>query len=242
MKICAAQTRPLKGDIQTNIANHKKLIALAIDNGADLIVFPELSLTGYEPGLAKDLATTKEDKRLDEFQQISDANKITIGLGVPTKSGAGVLISMIFFQPGRPRQIYSKQQLHSDEFPYFVGGDNQIILTIDDIKIAPAICYESLQPDHSEKAHKLGAKMYVASVAKTKHGVDKAEQHYPQIAGKYAMTVLMANCVGHCDNFESAGKSAVWNDKGNLAGQLDDKNEGLLIFDTDTAEVKKKIL
>jgi len=57
MKICVAQTRPVKGDIQSNIENHKKFIDLAVSGGADTIIFPELSLTGYEPELAKELAT-----------------------------------------------------------------------------------------------------------------------------------------------------------------------------------------
>jgi len=60
MKICIAQTTPIKGDIEKNIENHKKLIALSIQENADIIVFPELSLTGYEPKLVKELATTKE--------------------------------------------------------------------------------------------------------------------------------------------------------------------------------------
>jgi predicted amidohydrolase len=94
MKICAAQTRSIKGDIQNNIAIHKKLIDLAIANGADLIIFPELSLTGYEPTLAKELATNQDDGRFDDFQEISDANQMTIGVGVPTKSPAGICISM----------------------------------------------------------------------------------------------------------------------------------------------------
>lgn len=64
MKICAAQTRPFKGDIQKNIDTHKKLINLAVSNGADLIFFPELSLTGYEPKLSKELATIQADSRL----------------------------------------------------------------------------------------------------------------------------------------------------------------------------------
>jgi predicted amidohydrolase len=46
MKICVAQTRAIKGDIQSNIDNHKKLIDLAISNGANIVIFPELSLTG----------------------------------------------------------------------------------------------------------------------------------------------------------------------------------------------------
>ena len=63
MKICVAQTRPVKGDIQSNIDNHKKLIDLAVSFGADKVIFPELSLTGYEPHLAKELATNQDDCR-----------------------------------------------------------------------------------------------------------------------------------------------------------------------------------
>ncbi len=54
MKICVAQARPVKGDIPSNIDNHKKLIDLAILNGADTIIFPELSITGFEPELSKE--------------------------------------------------------------------------------------------------------------------------------------------------------------------------------------------
>jgi len=240
MKICVAQTRPIKGDILANISNHKTLINLAITNKADIIFFPELSITGYEPELVQNLATDKEDKRLEDFQKMSDSNKITISIGLPTKSDSGILISMIIFQPNKPRQTYSKQHLHSDEFPYFVCGDKQLILTLDNIKIAPAICYESLLTEHSENANKLGTEVYVASVAKAKNGLDKALKHFPDIAKKYSMTVLMSNCVGPCDNFESVGNSAVWNNKGMLIGQLSHKDEGLLIFDTVTEEIFEK--
>lgn len=239
MKISIAQARPIKGDISANIDKHIILIELASSLKATSIFFSELSLTGYEPELAKDLATNQDDTRLDSFQEISNINKITIGLGIPTKTKTGIQISMIVFQPGRPRQTYSKQQLHSDEFPYFENGNRQIILNVDKKKIAPAICYESVQPDHSEKASKLGAEIYLASVAKSQNGVNKAMTHYPKVAKNYSMPVLMSNCIGFCDNFVGAGFSAVWTKKGQLAGQLDDKNEGILIFDTETEEVIK---
>jgi len=80
MKLCAAQIRPFKGNIQKNIEAHKRFIELAVSYKADIIIFPELSLTGYEPTLAKELATTQDDKRLDEFQSISDTKKITVGV------------------------------------------------------------------------------------------------------------------------------------------------------------------
>jgi predicted amidohydrolase len=240
MKIAVAQTRPIKGDISTNIKTHKKLIDLAISYKVDTIFFPELSITGYEPELAKELVTNQDDKEFDNFQEISNKNKITIGLGMPTKSNSGIKISMIIFQPDTPRQTYSKQQLQSDEFPYFVNGEEQIILTVDNKKIAPAICYESLQTDHSDNAKILGAEIYVASVAKSQNGINKAMTHYPAVAKKFSIPVLMSNCVGFCDNFESVGQSSVWTKQGNLAGQLDEKSEGILIFDTETEKIIKQ--
>lgn len=237
MKIAAAQIRPVKGNMLANIKMHKKLIALAISYKVDAIFFPELSLTGYEPELANELATNQDDSAFDDFQNISDKKNITIGLGMPIKGNAGIYISMIIFQPNEPRQTYSKQQLHADEFPFFINGDKQIVLTVNDKKIAPAICYESLQTDHAENANKLGAEIYVTSVAKSQSGIDKAMMYYPAVAKKFSMPVLMSNCVGDCDNFESVGKSSVWTKQGILVGQLEGKLEGILIFDTETEAV-----
>jgi predicted amidohydrolase len=239
MKLCVAQTRPVKGDIQANISNHKKLISLAIANGADFIVFPELSITGYEPTLAGELATQLNDHRLDDFQTLSDAARITIGVGMPLKTTDGITISMLIFQPEKARETYSKQYLHADEEPYFVSGHNTIRLPGN---IAPAICYELSVPEHAEAAHKAGAEIYMASVVKTAAGTTKAIDTLAAIAKTYSMNVVMANCVGVCDGDICGGRSSVWNLQGELLGQMNDTDEGILIFDTDTPEVIKKTL
>ena len=77
----------------------------------------------------------------------------------------------------------------------------------------------------------------MVSVAKTNSGVEKAIGTLSGIAEKYSMIVLLSNSVGPCDNFIAAGKSSIWNNKGSLLAQLDDSDEGLLIFDTDTNEI-----
>lgn len=237
MKIGVAQTRPARGDIPANIAHHKKLIGLAILHAADLIIFPELSLTGYEPKLAKELAIDPDDPWLEDFQKISDAKDIMIGVGMPVRSEAGILIGMFLFQPHRSRQLYTKQYLHADEEPYFVNGRQSVFLSGGGNRIAPAICYELSVPEHAENAFRNGANIYMASVAKTAAGVVKAAETLSGIADRYAMTVLMSNCVGPCDDFESGGKTAVWYQGGILAGQLDDTHEGILVMDTDTQEL-----
>jgi predicted amidohydrolase len=242
MKIALGQTRSIKGQIQANILTHKKLIDLAIVQNAQAIFFPELSITGYEPELAEALALDFEDEVFNDFQEISNNKNITISLGMPIRDSEGVKISMLIFQPQVSRQVYSKQLLHEDEFPYFTHGKEQMILTLNNSKIAPAICFESLQIEHANNAFQLGAEIYVASVAKSQQGIDKAMKHYPSIAIRYSMPVFMANCVGFCDNFESVGHSAVWTNQGVLVGQLDDRTQGILIFDTETEELVKKYL
>jgi predicted amidohydrolase len=240
MKICVAQTRPVKGDIQANIENHKKFVELATAYGADTVIFPELSLTGYEPTLAQALATNQDDCRFDDFQKISDGQEVTIGVGVPTKNNGHPSISMLIFQPHRPRQMYSKQYLHVDEEPFFMNGQNSAGLLGDKSNVALAICYELSVPEHAEKAVASGADIYVASVAKSASGVEQAVKRLSDIAQTYAMTVLMSNCIGPSEDFESAGQTAVWNNQGLLLDQLDDKHEGFIIFDTETQELIKK--
>ena len=242
MKICIAQTKPLKGNIEVNIEAHKRFVELALTNNANAIFFPELSISGYEPELSKKLAINKNDFRLDVFQEISDSNDIIIGIGIPTISVSKPKICMLIFESKKPREIYSKQLLHSDELPYFESGNEQLLIKVNETHIAPAICYESLQTSHAETAFNLGANVYLASVAKPANGVEKAYEHYPAIAKRNTMPILMANCVGNCDNFLSVGQSAVWTKDGKLVAKLDDKSEGILIFDTETETAMKKTL
>ncbi len=234
MKICIAQTKSLKGKVQENIQNHLRIIDRAIESNSDLIIFPELSITNYEPDLAKELVTDIENSIFNPFQELSDKNEITIGIGMPTNSTHGINISMLIFQSKKRRVIYSKQLLHSDELPYFVCGNNQIFLKIKGKNIAIGICYETLQREHVLKTIQKGADIYIASVAKPKGGIEKAYKHFPKIANEFNTPILMSNCVGYCDNFMSIGQSAVWNKNGELIEQLDSKKQGILIYDTES--------
>ena len=231
MKIALAQINPVKGAIATNVSLHKKWIQLAIQKKATVVIFPELSITGYEPTLAEALATTPHDSRFDIFQQLSNQHQLIIGIGVPLKNSTGINIGLLFFHPNQPRQVYAKRYLHADELPFFENGQNDNLL-IKNTTIGLAICYELSIPNHVTDAHKKGAKLYLASVAKTQKGVQQATERLSSIAKNYNMPTLMVNCVGCCDDFEAVGQSAVWDSAGNLLGQLPEKTTGLLIFDT----------
>ncbi|MFJ5355999.1 carbon-nitrogen hydrolase family protein [Pectobacterium sp. CHL-2024] len=237
MKICIAQISSVAGHIDENMKKHQDMIIAAARNAVDIIVFPELSLSGYEPSLAEGLALPPEDIKFDAFQSMSDEYGVSIAVGYPVKFSDGIKITMIIFQPEKETLFYSKQLLHPDEIPFFKQGKQQTTVSVEGKVVVPAICYESLQPTHALEAAKLGADLYVASVAKSANGVVRAYAHYPAIARKHGMFALMANAVGKADNFICAGQSAIWDREGKLLIQANATQEALLILDTETGKV-----
>lgn len=230
MKIALAQVAPYMADSSANIRAHLTWVEKAVASGAQAIFFPELSITGYEPALAGKLAFTKDDERLLPFQEKADEAGISIGIGVPTKYTAGICISMHFFHPHQQKRCYSKQFLHADERPFFVPGYEPMLFALGETAIAPAICYESLQPSHLNQVIKMGAGIYLASVAKPTTGLEKAQQYFASVSATYKMPVLMVNCVGPADNFVAGGGSAIWSPAGEMLDCLGTE-EGLLLYD-----------
>ena len=102
--------------------------------------------------------------------------------------------------------------------------------------VALAICYELSVPAHAEDAFAAGADVYVASVAKTQDGIAKGMSRLSEIARQYSAPTLLANCLGLADGMLCVGNSAAWRNDGSLACQLDDQNEGMILFDTQSQE------
>jgi predicted amidohydrolase len=239
MKISVAQNRPLIGNIDANIKSHQALVELAVSQGASLVIFPELSLSGYEPKIAAQVATTVDDPRFSELQKLSDMHNIIIGAGTPIRNEKGITITMILFQPRQPRRTYSKKYLHEDEEPFFVSGENFPSFMVKETKIALAICYEISISEHARDAAKTNPVVYIASVAKFKRHMDKVIATLSETAKNYSMTVMMSNCLGLCDGEECAGTSLAIDANGLMIGQLDDVREGVLTLDLQTKETFK---
>lgn len=236
MKMAVVQTRPIQGDVSANIRDHQQSVEAAVTNGAKAVFFPEMSITGYELTRAADWAMEMNDDRLDCFQTMSDDGQITIGVGLPARTAAGLHISHVIFQPNRPRKLYSKKYLHADEEPFFVCGDNFPIIPIDGFNIALAICYELSIPAHVEAAVASDANMYVACTAKSASGVDSASARLADIAQTHHIPVLFSNCVGQSDGFTSTGNTAAWDRSGRLLAQLNETESGILIVNSESNE------
>jgi predicted amidohydrolase len=242
MKLAVAQTRPTVGAVEQNVKLHLALIRLGVQHGANLIMFPELSLTGYEPSLATDVCRCSDDSSLAPIQQISDSCSISIGVGLPLRTSGLPRIANVLFRPNSTPRVYSKRYLHPDELPFFSCG-TEVDSTIHyDPVVSLAICYELSIPEHSQTAFAAGAKAYIASVAKTARGVEDANQRLSDIAKKHSAVVMMSNCIGFLDGAVCVGSSAAWGRSGSLLAQLDRDSNGVVVVDYNTEEAVTDVL
>ena len=233
MKIGLAQIQTIPGDIKNNIEKHILIVKQAVKFNLNAVFFPELSVTGYEPKLAKQLSLKTCDSRLKIFSQYSNSCNITIGVGIPIQSKSKLKpnIGLFITSPSLPPYVYTKQILHIDEQHYFSAYKKHPKYILTKHKIGLGICYEALQKSHVEEIVGHGVDLIIASVAKHDIGVEKAGTKLSHYAKKYAVPILMVNSVGPCDNFLAAGRSSVWNKHGEKTGELDSFSEGILVYD-----------
>ena len=230
MKIAAAQTIPKDGDIEANVADHIRLAALAAQNGVQLIVFPEMSLTGYQIEGAKEKSFAEDDSRLAPLQKLSAEKNIVIIAGAPVQIGGQLYIGAFIWSPDNTTKVYTKQFLHEGEEKFFSNSfehDPQIILGTE--KVSTAICADITNPLHPENAAKAGSNLYVAGIFYTPEVSIKAHPKLSGYAKLHSMNVLMANYGGPSYGLEAGGKSGFWTNTGEIVGSLDESGEGLLI-------------
>jgi predicted amidohydrolase len=232
MILAAAQTKPIRGDIDANLLDHYRLVKLAAANGAQLIIFPELSITGYEREDAADLAFTENDTRLNYLKKLATENNITIIAGTPILIESKLFLGQFCIAPKNAVSIYTKQFLHTGEEVYYQPSfDYNPMLKIENERISCAICADIDNPKHAENASKNNSSTYIASIFFSPNGIPQAHQSLQNYASQYQMNVLMANFGGDSYGSPSGGRSAFWNNKGELIAQMESSGSGLLIVE-----------
>jgi len=230
--IAAAQIQSRRGDIQANLREHYRWIERASQSGAELIVFPETSITGYERANAALLAFTIDDNRLDPLIDLAFARRITVVAGAPIKYGNDLFIGSFIIHPDRSLQIYTKQFLHSGEEIYYKPSfDFNPIISVGHYGVSFSICFDIENPIHPANASKNGSTFYVSSIFYTPSSIKAAHDLLSGYARQYAMPVLMSNFCVESWTMAAGGRSAFWDESGMLVGEMDDLSPGLLVVE-----------
>lgn len=243
MILAAAQTKPKRGNITSNLLDHYRLIELAAKNGAQLIAFPEMSITGYERENAAEMAFAEDDYRIDHLKDLASDNNIIIVAGAPILIENQLFIGEFIIFPNDSVSIYTKQFLHEGEDEFFESTfDYNPMITIDNQKISFAICADIDNPKHPENASKNKTDIYIASIFFSPNGIPNAYRDLQSYAEKHKMNVLMSNFSGESWGYPSAGQSAFWNHKGELIDQMNDSDSGLLLVEKRNDNWTSKII
>jgi predicted amidohydrolase len=216
LTLAAIQYVSIKGDIAANAARHLQLARAAAKQGACVALFPELSLTGYEPAIARENMIGGDDARLRDLQALARELDITIVVGAPVAGDDGKpMVGALSFRPDGSCPVYTKQHLHAGENDFFATGTGGARLDVGGEKLAIAVCAEILQAEHAARAARHGASIYAASVLITAGAYATETALLRQYAQTHGMPVMMANHGGTTGGWNPAGRSAIWDAAGN---------------------------
>jgi predicted amidohydrolase len=212
IRLAAAQIID-QNNFQANLIQHRQFIEVAGRAGVELLVFPELSLSGYHREQANSLALDISSVDLKSLRETSARTNVTAVVGCPLKVGNKIFIASIILRPDGTIASYCKQHLHPGEDHFFhpgIGGPAHL----NDMSVALAICADTNQPEHAHAAHVLGANVYATSALISNGGYAHDSGLLQQYAVNHAFAVLLANHGGPTGGFDVAGKSAIWNEQG----------------------------
>lgn len=233
--IAAAQSISVAGDIEANVQRHLIFMHAAIERSANILLFPELSLTGYERDLAQQLAINLSDPRLQPMHQLArDSGMITV-VGAPVRlvGVEDVLIGALVL--GGPEIVlYSKQHLHPGEDEVFSPGQGGASVVSEHDNIVLAVCADFSHASHARAAANVGATIYAASVLITEGGYLADSALLARYALEHQMVVLMANHGGPTGGWGSAGRSALWAADGTLVEAIEGPGNKLLVSTYDS--------
>lgn len=105
--MAGAQTVPIRGDVDANLSHHAELVRAAADLHVQILVFPELSLTGYEPALARELAFAEDDPRLAPVIALACEHRMTLVVGAPVRLGTRLHIGAFVIYPNGEVDLYT---------------------------------------------------------------------------------------------------------------------------------------
>ncbi|WP_426103959.1 carbon-nitrogen hydrolase family protein [Massilia sp. TSP1-1-2] len=239
LRIAAAQSHSAPGDIAANVARHCVFIDAAVVAGVDLLVFPELSLSGYEPALLEGAALGPGEALLAPLAARAVTNNMTIVAGAPLRNPNGLpFIGAIAFHPDGRHTTYRKHFLHPGEEQNAAAGTaiSQVI-DVRGVPVALAICADTGNQQHPHAAVMAGATLYVAGSVITPAGYAKEANLLSGHAKLFNIGILLANHAFETGGYQSAGRSAIWLADGQLLVDAPGTGECLVIGDQDNGAV-----
>lgn len=252
-RAAVAQIDSVVGDLDQNIDHHMKVVDRCVREGARLVVFPELSLTGYT---LKDLAyevalDPRGDRRLVDLRKLS--KRITIIAGI-VESGRdhGIYNSAVCFEDGDVlrihRKIYPPTYGMFEEGRYFSGGTEVAAFDSKLGRLGMLVCEDFWHLPLPYLLARDGAEVLLSLTASPTRMAGSTDdltnavvnhEHHATYARLLSSYVLFSNRVGFEDGVNFWGGSAVFNPSGEKTARAKYFEEDLLLTEITSEEVRR---
>ena len=222
LRLAAVQCVSHPGDIAGTAAEHAEQIGRAADDGAAVVLFPELSLTGYEPDLIDlhGIRIATGDPVLQPISRVCQQRRVHALVGVPTAGGALPQIGILHVDArGTVRSAYVKQHLHVGEVGIFGAGRSGASIEVGGWKLALAICSDAAVPAHPAAARRAGADAYLVGglyIIGSESRIAQQMEH----ATRQGMWAVLAQYSGGTGGGPACGLSGGWRPDGTEAVRL----------------------
>lgn len=240
VRVALCQANLSVGDINGNIERIRDRISTASELGVDLVVFPELSVTGYPP---EDLLLRPgfiERAKHAVHALAAEIENIVVLVGFPSLSG-NLYNAAATLSEGKVTTIYHKRHLPNyavfDEQRYFASGSTAVVLRLNGLGIGISICEDLWQLGGPAEwaVREGGAELIVNLSASPYHRAKgyEREQMFATRCTDYNCYLAFCNAVGGQDELVFDGHSLIIDPTGNVLARGKQFEEDLVIADID---------
>lgn len=226
MKVCIVQCKSVLNK-DSNVEYARKSMFKAKTKGCDLIVFPELFLTGYLlKERAKDFAETISGSYINKMKTLCKENDITCIFGFPRKDKKKVYnSSCVIDKNGKVVGFYDKTHLFGDEKLYFSAGEELKVFDTSLGKIGVLVCYDIEFPEPSRILTLKGADIICCIAANMKPYNKLHKMFIKTRAIENTTPIIYCNYVNRDEDFEYVGESNIVDVDGNYLINSSKKNK-----------------
>ena len=243
-RVASAQLNQIIGDFDGNVRRIADAARRACESGAQVLVTPELSLTGYPPEdlLLREAFYDRTRAALDALlEQSRQWPGLHVVVGHPVSSGGRRFNTASVLCEGRLVGEYHKRELPNygvfDERRYFESGSQTLVFDVHGTRFGVVICEDFWFDRAPLAARQAGAQVLLAPNASPYH-LDKQHLRLDVLRENvcaHGMAVVLSSLVGGQDELVFDGMSLALNADGSLAAQARDFEEDLLIVDIDAS-------
>jgi len=242
LRLALAQLNVIVGDLVGNKDKILASLAEARGAGADLVVFPELAVTGYPP---EDLLLRPGFVRAahESLEEVAQATESLVALVGTPWFDRDLANACAVCADGRVHGVYRKHFLPNygvfDEHRYFAEGRDLMLLRLGDVYVGPTICEDVWQPGPPATDLALAGAQLLVNLSASPYHVGKAEEREEMLVTRARDTssyLAFCNLVGSQDELVFDGHSVVLDDAGEVIARAAGFEEHLLVVDIEPAD------